>query len=202
MAVSAAARPSFSETSRTLLRETVLDAVGELAAERQWREVSMAEVATRAGVSRQTLYNGFGSRDELAQAYVLREAERFRQAVGGAIAENAPDAQAALRAALELFLTAAQTHPVIRAVTGSEGGDELLALLTTRGGPLVEEVTERLILDLLEHWPTLERREAALVADCLVRLAISHAALPAAPPGETAAALAEILGPYVERLTG
>ena len=194
-------RPSFSEASRQLLRETVLDAVGELAAERPWPEVSMAEVAARAGVSRQTLYNAFGSRDEMAQAYVLREGERFRQAVGGAIREHAPDARAALRAALELFLAAAETHPVIRAVIASGSGEELLPLLTTRGGPLVTDVTERLTEDLVDNWPALARSQAALLADCLVRLAISHAALPGGPPAKTATALAEILGPYVDELT-
>ena len=74
---SAPPRPGFAEASRDLLRETVLDAVGELLAERSWPEVTMAQVAERAGVTRQTLYNSFGSRDELAQAYVMREAERF-----------------------------------------------------------------------------------------------------------------------------
>ena len=37
----------------------------------------MAEVARAAGVSRQTLYKEFGTRQEFAQAFVLREADRF-----------------------------------------------------------------------------------------------------------------------------
>lgn len=193
-------RQSFAEASRDLLRETVLDAVGELAAERPWPEVKMAEVAHRAGVSRQTLYNAFGSRQEMAQAYVMREAERFVAAVEAAIRDNAPDGRAALAAALEIFLTAAETHPVIRAVSASESGDELLPLLTTRGGPLVAEVTERLADLLLEHWEGVSRRDAELVADTLVRLAISHAALPGARPARTAADIASILGPYVDSL--
>jgi AcrR family transcriptional regulator len=183
------------------LRETVLDAVGELAAGRPWSQVTMAEVAERAGVSRQTLYNSFGSRQELAQAYVLREAERFVVAVEAAVREAAPDPRAALRAAVEVFLSAAETHPVIRAVASSESGDELLPLLTTRGGPLVGEVTDRLTGIVVESWPGLPRRDAFLVADALVRLAISHAALPGGAPAETAANLARVLGPYLDDLT-
>ena len=198
----APARPSFADASRDLLRETVLDAVGELAAERPWPEVKMAEVAERAGVSRQTLYNAFGSRQEMAQAYVMREADGFVAAVEAAIRLHAPDGRAALAAALELFLAAAETHPVIRAVTASESGDELLPLLTTRGGPLVAEVTDRLAAALLENWDGVSRREAELVADCLVRLAISHAALPGGPPARTASEIASILGPYVDSLVG
>jgi AcrR family transcriptional regulator len=198
--MAAAARPSFAETSRDLLRETVLDVVGELAAERAWPEVTMGEVAERAGVSRQTLYNTFGSRQDLAQAYVLREADRFQEAVSAAIRTHAPDARAAVEAALDLFLSAAGTHPVIRAVIASESGDELLPLLTTRGGPLVAEVTDHLAETLIDVWPGLRRAEAELVSDCLVRLAISHAALPTAPPAEAAAGLARILGPFLDEL--
>ena len=196
---SAATRPAFASSSRERLRETVLDAVGELAAERPFAEVKMADIATRAGVSRQTLYNTFGSRREMAQAYVLREAGRFLEAVEAALARHAPDARAALEAALEIFLSAAATHPVIRAVVASDdGADELLPLLTTRGGPLVEQVTGRIGAKLDEHWPGLEPADAELVADCLVRLAISHAALPAGPPPKTARAIARVLGPYVD----
>ena len=195
----AAVKPTFAEASRDLLRETVLDAVGELAAERPWSEVKMADVAQVAGVSRQTLYNTFGSRQEMAQAYVLREGDRFVAAVESAIRSNAPDAQAALRSAVEVFLLAAETHPVIRAVVASGGaGDEFLPLLTTRGGPLVAEVTDRLGQIVVESWPGVPEREAAVIADCLARLAISHAALPADRPDRTAKAIAEVLGPYLD----
>lgn len=195
----AAVKPTFAEASRDLLRETVLDAVGELAAERPWSEVKMADVAEVAGVSRQTLYNTFGSRQEMAQAYVLREGDRFVAAVESAIRSNAPDARAALRSAVEVFLLAAETHPVIRAVVASEGaGDEFLPLLTTRGGPLVAEVTDRLGQIVVESWPGVPEREAAVIADCLARLAISHAALPADRPDRTAKAIAEVLGPYLD----
>lgn len=198
----ASARPSFAEASRDLLRETVLDAVGELAAERPWPEVTMADVANRAGVSRQTLYNSFGSRQEMAQAYVRREAERFVTAVEAAIREHAPDGRAALAAAVEIFLAAAETHPVIRAVIRSESGDELLPLLTTRGGPLVDEITERIADLLVENWPEAPRREAELLADTLVRLAISHAALPGGPPAKVADDLAGVLGPFIDSVVG
>ena len=195
-----AARRPFADASRDLLRDTVLDAVGELASGRPWSEVTMAEVALAAGVSRQTLYNTFGSRHEMAQAYVMREAERFVDAVADAIRSRPDDPRGALRAALEIFLGAAETHPLIKAVASSESGDEFLPLVTTRGGPLVADVTERLAELMLETWPGLPAGEAKLVADALIRLAISHAALPAAPPARTADSIARILGPYVDQL--
>jgi AcrR family transcriptional regulator len=198
--VEAAPRPSFADASRGLLRDTVLDAVGELASARSWSEVTMAEVALAAGVSRQTLYNTFGSRQEMAQAYVMREAERFVDAVAGAIRSRPDDPRGALRAALEIFLGAAETHPLIKAVVSSGSGEEFLPLVTTRGGPLVADVTERLSHVVLETWPGLPPAEARLVADCMVRLAISHAALPGGPPARSADQLARVLGPYVDQL--
>ena len=135
---------------------------------------------------------------------MLREADRFSPAVerGDPRRTHPTPAAALARRALEIFLAAAETHPVIRAVVASESGDELLPLLTTRGGPLVARGHRRLARRCVESWPGLRRREAELVSDCLVRLAISHAALPAAPPAEAAAGLARILGPFVDELVG
>jgi AcrR family transcriptional regulator len=198
--VEAAVQPSFAEASRELLRDRVLDAVGALAAARPWPEVTMAEVAAAAGVSRQTLYNSFGSRQELAQAYVMREAENFVAAVADTVRSHPEDPRAALRGALEIFLGAAETHPLIRAVASADSGEEFLPLVTTRGGPLVADVTERISGLILETWPSLPAAEARLVADCLIRLAISHAALPSGTPGATAESISRILGPFIDDL--
>src|SRR5918997_5774495 len=154
MSAPAGTRPSYVEASRGLLREMVLDAVHALLADRAWAEVSMADVAERSGVSRQTLYNAFGGRHELAQAYVLREADRFVAAVEEAVRARAADPRAAVAAALEIFLSAAATHPLVRAISASEDGDELLPLVTTRGGPVVDEVTEQLAAMMADTWPT------------------------------------------------
>jgi AcrR family transcriptional regulator len=162
----------------------------------------MADIAVRAGVSRQTLYNSFGSRSELAQAYVMREAEEFLAAVDDAVSANADDPQAALRSALEVFLSSTASHPLVGAITSTGGGEELLALVTTRGGPLMELVTSRLADLLVETWPQLSRADAELVADLLVRLAISYAALPSGTASETANAIARILAPSVDELLG
>ena len=61
----------------------------------------MAEIATAAGVSRQTLYNEFGTRDEFGQALVIRESSRLLDAVEQTIAAHAEDPLAALTAGLE-----------------------------------------------------------------------------------------------------
>ena len=157
----------------------------------------MADVAARAGVSRQTIYNSFGTREGLAEAYVVRESERFLDTVEATIAEHAADPVRALAGSLEIFLAAAETHPLVRAISASEHGDELLVLVTTRGGPVLGPITERLTALLLAHWPSLRPARARLAADTLVRLAISHAALPGGTPRQVGGQVAEILGPFI-----
>src|ERR1700756_6053704 len=84
-AAAARARAGYPAAARELWRETLLDAARELLGERGWARVTMAVVAARAGVSRQTLYNTFGSRDELAQALVLREQARILASIAQTI---------------------------------------------------------------------------------------------------------------------
>lgn len=190
----------LAELTRGLVRDRVLDAVGELLADRSWAQVTMSDVAGRAGVSRQTLYNSFGSRLQLAQAYVGREADRFLAAVDVAVRDHAAEPRQALAAALEIFLAAAGEHPLVRAIISTDGGEELLPLVTTRGGPLLERATARLTELLVATWPHLRPAQAGPVADALVRLAISYAALPAGEPAATAATIAGILGPSIDEV--
>jgi len=190
----------YAVAARELLRSSLLDAAGRELTARPWAEVTMSDIARAAGVSRQTLYNEFGSRGEFAQALVLREAGRFIDAVQSTVAANAEDPRRALRATFELFLTVAAENPLVRAIVSGEGADELIALFTTRGETLVQMASARLTGMLLDSWPVVQEREAELIGETLVRLAISYGALPRGGPGETAEVVASLLGPYVERL--
>ena len=60
-----------------LLRDAVVDAMRELLTRRDWSSITLAAVAEAAGVSRQTIYNEFGSRQGLAQGYAIRLADRL-----------------------------------------------------------------------------------------------------------------------------
>jgi len=184
-----------------MLRETVLDAVGGLLADDAWPDVTMSEVASAAGVSRQTLYNAFGGRDELAQAYLLRESERFLAAIDEAVTANADDPRRALREAAEVFLSLVATHPMIRAVASGQS-DDLVALATTRGGVLLTTMTARLAARLEQTWPQVDHADSVLLSENLVRLAISYAVLPSAAPEDTAENLTRVLGPYIDQAVG
>jgi AcrR family transcriptional regulator len=202
LAASAAAHATqrYAVAARELLRSTLLDAAVEQLQARRWSEITMAHIAHAAGVSRQTLYNEFGSREQFAQVLVMREASRLLDAVEQAVMDNLHDPAAALAAAFDVFLAAAAHNPLVRTIVTGEGNEGLIALFTTQGGPLVQGAAERLTSVLLRGWPTVARQDAELLSDCLVRLAISYAALPASPASTTAASISTLLAPYVERV--
>ena len=190
---------SYADAARELMRSRLLEGVAAQLREREWADVTMAQVARAAGVSRQTVYNEFGTRQNLAQAYVLWEADRFLASVAAAVEHNRADPIRAVTAAFEVFLAAASEHPLLRAIVASEGTHELLPLLTTKGQPLHERATAALAEVMSEQFPTLQRPHARLLSDAVVRLAISHAALPAGSSQMTARSLGRLLGPFVER---
>jgi AcrR family transcriptional regulator len=193
-------RPRYADAARTLLRETLLGAATDLLREYRWSEVSMAAIAERAGVSRQTLYNEFGSRDEFAQSYVMQQANDFLASVDATIVANGSDPQRALGAAFERFLSAAAENPMVRAILVRDpGADDLFALFTTRGGPVIQLATERVARAICKQWPSADEAEVRFAAECLVRLAISHASLPTDTNEKTARSIASLLGPLVER---
>jgi AcrR family transcriptional regulator len=197
---SARDRIPYSLAARELLRNTLLDSARDELNERRWADITMADIARSAGVSRQTLYKEFGSRDEFAQALVLREAERFLTAVKDAVGAHIHEPAIALSAAFEVFLTAAAENPLIRTVVHGDGNEGLLVLFTTHGEPLVAGAAARLTTIIQEGWPLVKERDAELLSECLVRLAISYAALPKGPTSMSADSVATLLGPYIERL--
>jgi AcrR family transcriptional regulator len=195
----AATRPSYAQATRALLRERLLDAADDLLASRDWATVTMADIARGAGVSRQTLYNEFGSRQEFGQAYVLREADRFLSAAERAIAGHPAEPEAAVAAAFSGFLSTAVDNPLVRAIVTGDPGGGLLALVTTDGAPVLGPVTDRLAACFGATWPQLPEEQAHVAADCAVRLAVSHALSPTEPAELTARSVAALLGNYLEQ---
>jgi AcrR family transcriptional regulator len=193
---------SADERAAPSTDERLLDATGLVLGRVGWRAVTIAAVARAAGVSRQTLYKRFGSRTELAQAYVLREAARLVTRVETAITTNADDPRHAISAAFDVFLSAAAGNPLVRAITTDPGADELLELVTTRGGPVLAAATDRLSAVMQASWPELAGADADLMADVVVRLAISAAALPDGRVTLTGASLSEVLGPFADQALG
>ena len=104
--------------------------------------------------------------------------------------EHLDDPATALSAAFDVFLTAAAEDPLVRTLLAGEGAYSLLPLVTTQGAAASSRArpsVSRAII--LAGWPQVAPADARLLAECLVRLAISYAALPAGPAGMTAASV-------------
>ncbi len=63
-------------------RELILDVASEVFLKEGYAATSMSEIAARLGGSKGTLYNYFKSKEELFEAYVLRNCEMHRNQVG------------------------------------------------------------------------------------------------------------------------
>jgi AcrR family transcriptional regulator len=198
----ATARTPYPQAARQLLRETLFGAARDELGHRAWSEITMSDIAGVAGVSRQTLYKEFGSRDEFGQAFVIHEGERFLDAVEAAVREHLDDPRAAVGAALETFLRSAGEDPLVRILLSDDGTGGMLPFVTTQGMPVVHWATARLTATIEEGWPQAPSPKAALLAESLVRLAISYVTAPAGPPETTAVQAGELLGPFIDRALG
>ncbi|MGX1272253.1 AcrR family transcriptional regulator [Streptomyces phaeoluteigriseus] len=99
-------------------RESLMDAAFAALARRPWAAVRMVDVAAAAGVSRQTLYNEFGSKDGLARALVRREADGYLAGVERLLGAQG-DVRERLAGVAEWVVSAARGNAVVRAlVTG------------------------------------------------------------------------------------
>lgn len=96
-------------------RESLLDAACTALARRPWSAVRMVDVAAAAGVSRQTLYNEFGSKDGLARALVRREADGFLTGVDRALTGHV-DPRDRLIATAEWTASSARDNALVRAM--------------------------------------------------------------------------------------
>lgn len=169
------------------LRERLLEAAVEIMTTAGWGRVTMARLADVVGVSRQTVYNEIGTKNDLAEAMVLRELDRFLAGVNRSFDENPDDLIGAIRDSARRVLKYAEDNALLHAVvSATHGADtELLPLLTTHSEYLLEGaklvVAERVAsydVDLPEA-----RLDASI--DMVVRLVLSHVMQPTSTPAQT-----------------
>lgn len=198
----AGARTPYPEAARELLRQTLFGAARDELERRAWSEITMSDIAAAAGVSRQTLYKEFGNRNEFGLAFVIHEGERFLDDVDAAVRQHLDDPRAAIGAALELFLRTAGEDPLIRILLSDDGTGGMLPFVTTQGMPVVQWATTRLAATVEAGWPQAPQGDVLLLSEALVRLAISYITAPTESPEMTARAVADLLGPFIDRALG
>ncbi len=193
---------SYAEASRVLLRDTVLDAMRAELLAKDWSAITLTDVARTAGISRQTIYNEFGSRQGLAQAYALRLADRLVDEIDGSINAHVGDVYGALLAGFRAFFTASAADPLIISLLSGEAKPDLLQLITTGSGPIITGCSLRLTRAFMDSWVRAGEEDAGVLARAIVRLALSYVSMPPESDHDVAADLARLMTPFAERYGG
>ncbi|GAA3032665.1 TetR family transcriptional regulator [Gordonia defluvii] len=190
---------TYAQASRELLRNSLLDGLRGLLLERDWSAVRMSDVAAASGVSRQTVYNEFGSRYGLAQAYAQRLAAHLAAIVGTALDGHPNDVLGALHDGFAEFFTDVALDPMIASLLAGDANPDLLRLITTDAAPLITTAAEILHGALADSaWLSMSDDDAERIARTLTRMALSYVAMPPEGDRNVAADMAAVMGPAIE----
>ena len=192
-------RVPYAEASRALLRDSILDGMRDLLLSRDWSAITLADVARAAGISRQTIYNEFGSRQGLAYGYALRLADRLVDAVDEAIRGNIGDMYAAFLQGFRAFFTESASDPLVVSLRSGEAKPDLLQLITIDSGPVIMRCSQRLTTTLAHSWVRAYDEDAGVLARAIVRLAMSYVSMPPEADHDVAHDLARLMTPFAER---
>lgn len=201
-------RIPYAEASRVLLRDSILDGMRDLLLTRDWSAITLADVARAAGISRQTIYNEFGSRQGLAQGYAMRLADHLVDEVDYAIRQNEGDMYSAFRQGFRAFFAESASDPLVISLLTGEAKPDLLQLITVDSAPIITHCSQRLTTSFAESWVKHSDQDAGVLARAIVRLCMSYVSMPpeaelGAPAGsgggDVADDLARLLTPFAER---
>lgn len=154
----------------------------------------MTHIATAAGVTRAVVHQHFRSLDEVGQALVSREAERFLNGIVAELRKHPYDLGDSTAAGVGFALRLAADNPLLASIltSNADGDRALVAHITTRSEPVFDSAYT-LIADYVEKaWPMVPAERRRLMVDAVVRMTISHVVAPALPPEQAARDIADI----------
>ena len=175
---------------------------------RDWSAITLADVARAAGISRQTIYNEFGSRQGLALGYAMRLADHLVDEIDHAIRQNEGDLYSAFLQGFRAFFAESASDPLVISLRTGEAKPDLLQLITVDSAPIITHCSQRLTTAFAESWVKHSEQDAGVLARAIVRLCMSYVSMPAeaglgAPPasggGDVAGDLARLMTPFAER---
>jgi AcrR family transcriptional regulator len=192
-------RIPYAEASRVLLRDSVLDAMRELLQTRDWSAITLSDVARAAGISRQTIYNEFKSRQGLAQGYALRLADRLVDTVHAALDANAGNFYEAMLQGFGRFFAESAADPLVISLLSGVAKPDLLQLITTDSAPIITRASGRLATAFDQTWVATSDEDAGILSRAIVRLCLSYVSMPPEANHDVAADLARLMTPFAER---
>jgi AcrR family transcriptional regulator len=194
-----AQRMPYAEASRVLLRDSILDGMRDMLLTRDWSAITLSDVAKAAGISRQTIYNEFGSRQGLAEGYALRLADRLVDAVDGAIVDNVGNVYAAFLEGFRSFFAESASDPLVISLLTGAAKPDLLQIITTDSAPIITRSSQRLTSTFMHSWVRCSEEDAGVLARAIVRLAMSYVSMPPEADHDVARDLARLMTPFAER---
>ena len=158
--------------------ERILDAALELAAASGLDNLTMDEVARRAGVGRMTVYRRFGDRPALVQALGVRETRRSLAQIAGALDPGLPISER-IAEGFVAALRVARTHPLLVRVSQFEP-EVLLNAMRSETDPIADTLREFLLAFGREAQRAGELPDLDLEAtsEMLVRIGVSFVLIP------------------------
>lgn len=181
--------------------DAVLDAAAGLLARFGLRRWSMDDVAEAARVGRATVYRRFPSREQLVNTTIAREANRFFAEVARAV----PESEGLVEKVVEGFLVGIRMAKE-SLLPGVLENDMPTAVSLFTSAPVLELGKAALVSQyqaLSTETPDAQRRaEIELVAEALVRLAMSFVLMPGSvidfdDPGNARTGLTRIVRPLL-----
>ena len=170
----------------------------ELLTGRDWSSITLSDVAGAAGVSRQSIYNEFGSRQGLAQGYAIRLGDRLVDAVDRAMSNNVGELHAAFLEGFRSFFIESAGDPLVISLLTGAAKPDLLQIITTGSGPIITRCSQRLTSSFMNSWVKASEEDAGMIARAIVRLAMSYVSMPPESDHDVAADLARLFTPAAE----
>ena len=178
----------------------ILDAALDVLARVGIAKLALEDVASTAGVSRQTVYRHFGSRDGLLSAVIVREEEALLASVDEAT-DGVQDVEVAVRVGLAAALHGADQHPLLQRLLTSEP-EALLPFLTLGSGPVLSIVGPAIAEVVERRAAHLGHDDLDFLGDAVGRVVVSYAVSPRVDIDDTAARLARMVAAHVRALEG
>lgn len=187
------------DDGRVQVRDRILDAGAALAVELGWSKVRMSTVAARSGVSRQTVYDHFATKDGLALGILTVEVQRVLGLMRAELDAH-DDPRTAIRRAAGAVLEDSRGNALLRVVLdgGPDGDPELLRMLTSDAAPVHAAIWEAIAPWGARTFPDVHLARLVGVVDVVGRVVVSHLVQPGPEGLDVPRTLADMVVAYLE----
>ena len=180
---------SFRDRMHAMLRTSILEAAKARANRVDWSQVRIADIAEDVGVSRQTIYNEFGSKDQLGQALFEHEMAIYTAGILETTKDSV-DLGEAIRASVTWILAQTRANEMVQrtlrdARSGNTATETLLPLLTVNAHRIVLPARTALTDYFESRWPSGDLERTTLLVELVIRFVISFVIAPSDLSEET-----------------